>query len=401
MNPVTWRRAARIAAEIEPTRPTRVGLTSAVGNVLAQPVAALADLPPVDCADARGYAIRGIGPWTVRESPAVNVELRDGEAVAVVSGGLLPVGGEAVLTADRVLEEQAAQHLHVMVGDPTTGRPDRRPGLLEPGHGIRPAKSAARAGELLIKAGATITSGTIGLAAAAGADDLLVIPPPAIAIVMRNEGLLPSGPPRRGRDRALLASLAPSWVISAGARCLPDFESPDEVVSLANAIDSAGADLVIVTASAIPETLDVADAALRRLNAEILIDELNCQPGGRVTLAELRDGRRVLCLPPDPASAIVALATILNPAIASMSGKPALGRPVTAMLRKGVAQPDLERAIPVIIERGELADLADPQPWSGPHGLAPLGVADGIAFIDQNRGMAQESVPIMPLPGAE
>lgn len=401
MNPTTWRRAARIAAEIESTAPARVGLASAVGNVLAQPVAALTDLPPFDCADESGYAIRGIGPWTVRESTTANAELRDGEAVDIVSGSSLPAGCDAVLTQDRAVQEQAAKHLHVLVGDPRTGTPGPRPGLVEPGQGIRPARSAARTGDLLIKAGVTVTSGTIGLAAAAGADDLLVIPPPTVAVIMRNQGLLPSGAPRRGRDRALLASLAPSWVMSAGARCMPDFECPDEVVALTNAIDSAGADLVLVTASAIPETFDVADAALRRLNAEILIDELNCQPGGRVTLAELRDGRRVLCLPTEPASAIVAMAAILSPALASLAGKPALGRPITAMLRRGVAQPDLERAVPVVIERGELADLADPQPWSGPHGLAPLGIADGIAFIDPDRGQAQESVPIMRLPGAE
>ena len=189
--------------------------------------------------------------------------------------------------------------------------------------------------------------------------------------------------------------------MSAGARCLPEVVIPDEVSALADTIDAAGADIVMVTASAKPLTLDIASGALRQLNAEILIDELACRPGGRITLAELRDGRRVLCLPTDPASAVVGLAAILNPSLASLAAKPALGRPVMAMLRLGISHPEIERALPVIVDHGELADLADPQPWSGPHGLTPLGQANGIAFIDPGRGAAQDSVPVMRLPGAE
>ena len=401
MTPVTWRSAARIAADIEPTSPTRVGLASAVGGVLAQPVIALVDLPPFDCAEEPGYAVRGIGPWTIRDDRSASESLQDGEAMAVSPGRALPQGCDAVVAIDESVLEQAAQQVYLSVGDPRTGRPGSRPGLVGQGHGIRSASSSAQAGDVLMKAGATVTSGTIGLAAAVGADDLTIIPPPTVATVVRNEGLLPSGPPRRGRDRAVMSSLATSWAMSAGARCLPEVESRDEVIALASTIDTAGADIVLVTASAMPNTLGVVESALRRLGAEILVDELACRPGGRITLAELRDGRRVLCLPADPMAAIVGLAAILGPALASLAGKPAMGRPETAMLRIGVAEPDRERAVPVIVDRGELADLADPQPWSGPHGLSPLGTADGIAFIDPGHGMAQESVPIMRLPGAE
>jgi molybdopterin molybdotransferase len=401
MGAVNWRKAARIAADVNPTRPIRVGLTSAVGSVLAEPITSLADLPPFDCAEESGYAVRGIGPWTVRESPGASSGLHDGEAVAVIPGSILPPGSEAVLGWHESMLTEGAQYSHLLVGNPRTGRQDSRPGLVEYGHGIRPAGSSTLAGDLLTKAGATITAGTIALATAAGMDDLTIVPPPTMATVARNDGLLASGPPRRGRDRSIVASLAPAWAMSAGARCLPELDSPDEIGPLADTIDAAGADIVVVAASANPNTLNVAEGALDHLHAEILIEELACQPGGRITLAELRDGRRVVCLPADPVGAIVGLAAILNPSLASLAGKPTLGRPETAMLRRGVSDTEIERAIPVIVEHGELANLADPQPWTGPHGLTPLGTADGIAFIDPGRGMAQESVPVMRLPGTE
>lgn len=401
MDPVNWRKAARIAAEVDTVPPIRVALASAAGSLLAEPIVALADLPPFDCAEEPGYAVRGIGPWTVRDANSAGAGLRDGEAVAVLPSNTLPPGSDAVLGLNESILEQGARYNHLLVGNPRTGRQDYRPGLVHHGHGIRPAGSSARADDLLITAGSTITAGTIALAAAAGVDDLTIVPPPTMATVLRSQGLLASGPPRRGRDRNIMALLAPSWAMSAGARCLPEVESPDEIGALTDAIDAAGGDIVLVTASGIPNTLDVANGALSRLNAEVLIDELACQPGGRITLAELKDGRRVLCLPADPISAIVGLAVILNPSLAALAGKPALGHPETAMLRFGVSDPEIERAIPVIVEHGELANLADPQPWAGPHGLAPLGTADGIAFIDPGRGMAQESVPVMRIPGSE
>ena len=58
-----------------------------------------------------------------------------------------------------------------------------------------------------------------------------------------------------------------------------------------------------------------------------------------------------------------------------------------------------ERAVAVQIEAGELADLGTVQPWSGPHGLAAVGTADAIAFIDPGRGNRGDSVPVVALPG--
>lgn len=392
-----WRHALRIAADMEPAPPIRIGLHTAIGTQLAQPVAALADLPPVSAAASGGWAVRGIGPWEV-VSLTGGSELDDGRAIAVTLGDPVPPGTLAVLPTEwAVVEETAGGHL-ICVGDANTGVPAHRPGMVTPGVGIAEPGSDARTGDLLIKAGTVVTAGTIALAAAAGVDELAVVPPATVAPIMLGTDLLDSGPPRRGKDRDVVAPLLPSWVIGSGARCLPEVSGPSEAGELADLIDATGADLTVLTATAEPGVGAGVVTALRHLRAEILIEQLATRPADAVLLAELRDGRRILALPREPAAAVVSLAILLTPMMAALSGHNGT-RLDTVMLRDGIAVEGFERAAVIEIETGELADLAAVKPWSGPHGLGPLAACDALAFVDPGRGRRGDSLPIVPLPG--
>lgn len=392
-----WRQAMRIAADMDQAPPIRVGLHSAIAAMLAQPVSALADLPPVTSVTATGYAVRGIGPWTVM--PGSDAELPDGCTVLVREGDPLPLGAHASLPLDAAVVEQTAGADVVLVGDAATGVPDRRPGMVVPGAGMTDPGAEARSGDLLIKAGTVVTAGTIALAAAAGVDELVIVPPATVAPVMMGSDLLGSGPPRRGRNRDIVAPLLPSWIMGAGARCLPEVPGATSGgAELADQIDALGADLTVLTATAEPGVGRAVGDALRHLRAEILIDHLAADPAREVLLAEMRDGRRLLALPREPAAAIVSLALLLTPMMAALSGRSA-ARVDTVMLREALPLVHHERAVAVQIEVGELADLGTVQPWSGPHGLAAVGTADAIAFIDPGRGNRGDSVPVVPLPG--
>lgn len=390
----SWRQAIRIAADMDAATPIRVGLHSAIGAILAQPVAALTDLPPVPSATTSGYAVRGIGPWTVSGSP----ELRDGSAVSVREGDPVPPEATACLPLDQLVIEQTAGPDVVLIGDPGTGTPDRRPGMVVPGLGISDPGADAAVGDLLIKAGIRVTAGTIALAAAAGVDELTIVPPATVAPVMMGSDLLDSGPPRRGRNRDIVAPLLPSWVMGSGARCLPEVVARDGGGPLAHQIDSLGADLTVLTATSEPGVGRGVAEALRHLRAEILVDRLDAHPADQVLLAELPDGRRLLALPREPAAAMVALALLLTPMMRSLAGL-SRTRLDTVMLREPAPLARHEQAVALQIEVGELADLAMVLPWSGPHGLSAVGTADAIGFVDAGRGTRGDSVPVIPLPG--
>jgi molybdopterin molybdotransferase len=384
--------ARRIAADLDPAPVQRVGLVSALGAVLAQPVAALADLPPVPSAEASGWAVAGVGPWTIVEAPE-DGSLPDGCALRIPEGAPLPAGTLGVL-ADRfaVLEDAGAT---LLIGE--SGRPAPRPGMLKPGYGVAAAGSGAAPGQILLKPGEIVTAGSIALAAAAGVDDLTITPPGTVAPILLQTDLLSTGPPRRGRDRDVAAPMLSTWVMGSGGRCLPERAVAEEAIALADAVDEAGCELTVITGGRRPGVSSEAVAAMTRLGAEVLIDAVDLRPGGEVVLAELRDGRRVLALPREPAGAVVALALLLNPMLAAVSAR-ASHRWPTAMLREDVEQDTSARALPVVVEPGELADLALVRGWSGPHGLAALAGADGIAFFDRGKGRRGESVPVVPLP---
>ncbi len=397
MAATSWQQARRIAADTDPAPPQRIGLISALGAVLAQPVAALADLPPVPSADFSGWAVGGVGPWEALPH-RTGERLPDGAAVRIPEGAPLPEGALGVLSDRYALVEADAGRRTVLIGE--NGRPAPRPGMLKPGYGVARAGSKAAAGQTLLKPGEVITAGTIALAAAAGVDELTVIPPATVAPILLHSDLLQTGPPRRGRDRDVVAPLIPTWVMGAGGRCLPEQVGPGDSRQLADMIDSSGCEITVVSGGHSPGVADQVLTALDLLHAEILIDHVALDPGGQMLLAELRDGRRVLALPREPAGAVVALALLLQPMMDALSSR-LLPRWPTVMLREGLEPDGHGRAVPVAVEPGELADLAVAQPWHGPHGLAAVSGADGIAFLDADKGRRGDSVPIVALPGKQ
>ncbi len=389
MTGTPWREAMRTAADLPPAPAVRVGLESAIGARLAQPVVAQSDLPPVASAAGAGYAVRGIGPWRIRPTGTTPEE---GEAVAVRGGDPLPPDTLAVVGSREAVVESDI----VLVGDPATGRPGTRPGMATPGEGITTRATQATAGEVLGKAGTTVTAGTVALAAAAGMDELVVIPPATVAPLVITSDFLDSGPPRRGRNRDIVAALLPAWIMGSGARCLPGATAaPTHAAAVADRVAASDADLTVVTAGADPGPTIA--SALRRAGGTILLERVAAHPADAVLLAQLGAGRRVLVLPRDPAAAVVNLALLLSPMIASLSGHPT--PPVRSVMLRADAPGSGERAVPVQVESGELADLAVAQPWVGPFGLTPVGTCNGIAFLGAGRGRRGDTVPVISLPG--
>ena len=204
-----WRQAVRIAADMDAAAPIRWGLHSAIGAMLAQPVAAPSDLPPVPSADAW---IRGarIGPWTVQNTPPTGGAEGRTECPSADGGGAGPRG-----------RPRSARRDGVPTTEPGTDRADRRcrcraggrshlrsPGSPtrdgRPGQGVTEAGARCGCRRPVDQAGIRVTAGTIALAAAAGVDELMIVPGHGGA---GDDGVGPArlGPPRRGRNRDIVA----------------------------------------------------------------------------------------------------------------------------------------------------------------------------------------------------
>ena len=70
-----------------------VALEQGLGRVLRAPVAAAIDIPHYASAAMDGWAVAGSGPWMLRAPGS----LSPGDALPIVTGGLLPEGADAVV----------------------------------------------------------------------------------------------------------------------------------------------------------------------------------------------------------------------------------------------------------------------------------------------------------------
>ena len=77
----------------------RVGLADAIGRILAEDVYTLVPLPHYNSSAMDGYAVSGSGSWILKdtEEPSAHenrhcrtVDLQDGEAATILTGGLIP-----------------------------------------------------------------------------------------------------------------------------------------------------------------------------------------------------------------------------------------------------------------------------------------------------------------------
>jgi molybdopterin molybdotransferase len=383
MTGVAWQRARRLAyAAAEPLAPVPLALADAAGSVLAEPLVALADLPPFDAAALDGYAVRGAGPWTVvarvRAGDPVPDRLEPGSACEVATGAAVPPGADAVLPYE--LAET----------DPDG---DLVRGSVRAGKHVRRTGEESVAGEKLLAAGTSVSPQVVGLAAALGHDELVVHPLPHVAALITGDELTDSGPPGDGLVRDAIGPLLPGAVGWAGGV----FTGAIAVADSAGELDETlrrrcDAEVVLVSGSSSAGPADHLAGVLRGLGAILLVDRVACRPGHPQTLAALPDGRLVVGLPGNPLAALVAFLTLALPVITRLRGA-ALPELATAHAPTVPRHPADTRLVPVRVRDG-----VEPVGHAGSAMLRGAASADAIAIAPPATGTAQP-VLLHPLPG--
>jgi molybdopterin molybdotransferase len=377
---LAWDAARELAhAAATPLPPREVDLADADGTVLAAPLIAATDQPPVPRSAMDGYAVSGAPPWRLVALERAARRLAEGEACVVVTGAPLPVGATAVLA-----DEDAVQD-----GDLLRG-------AAPPGRHIRPAAEECVAGEEVLPAGSRLTPAALGLAAALGYDRLLVHPMPRVAALVTGSELVRNGCPGPGQVRDAIGPMLPGLVARAGARLAEPLAVPDNRDLLrATLVDSAAADLVLVSGSSAAGPADHLRAVLTELGAELLVDGVRCRPGHPQAMARV-GATLVVGLPGNPLAALAAFLTVAVPALAGLRGEPLPGL-MAVPVPGGIARHPLHtRLVPVAVEPSGAVPV-------GHAGSAMLrGAADADAFAVVDPGPADAiAARLLPLdPGA-
>ena len=310
---------AALATAVRPLAPVRHVLAVCDGLVLAEDLVALSDLPSFDTSAMDGWAVAGHGPWTVvGQSLAgrpVPGPLTPGQAVVIATGGVVPPGAGAVIRSeDGEVQVRAGAEV---LSAPT---PD---GSMH----VRPAGEECAAGEVVARAGTVLNPALIGLAAAAGHDDLLVVPAPQVALVLFGDELATTGVPAQGLVRDSLGPQVPAWVARMGADVVLIERCEDTLAAHVEAIGRAAsaADVVLTTGGTAAGPVDHLHAAIAQCGGEVVIDSVAVRPGHPMLAATLDRGRAWLVgLPGNPQSAIVTLMSLGAPILAGLAGRPAL-----------------------------------------------------------------------------
>ncbi len=302
-------------------------LGEAQGRFLAAAVVAMRDQPPFAASAMDGWAVRaadGAGSRRiVGESAAGHGfpgSLGPGEAVRIFTGAAVPDGADAVV----IQEDARRDGESVFVPEP--GNPRH----------IRPAGLDFRAGDRLLEPGARLDPWRLSLAAAAGRDRLDTYVRPRVAILATGEEVVaPGGSPRPfqifNSGSTALTSLAGSW--GADASALP-IVGDTEAATVA-AVAAADGDLIVTLGGASVGDHDLVKPALKQLGLVLQVESVAVRPGKPTWFGVLGDGRPVLGLPGNPASALVCAELFLKPLLRAMLG--AAPGPVIGAARTHVA----------------------------------------------------------------
>ncbi len=397
-----WAQARHVAATCgRPQSGVDARLDEAGGSILAADLLTIQDDPPADSAAFDGFVIRGEGPWLLASLDEV---VAAGRASAIDAGQPVPRHADAVLAATAAIaEERIDGSTVVLARDPLTGVPDEsaRP---EYSSGITAQGAISTAGTVLVPAGRRVTTAVLALAAAAGHEEIRIVRPPVVGVLVLGSSLLDRGLPRHRRVRDALGPAIPVFVGALGARGNPAVRAPDTEELLRSEIDDAAVDILITTGSTAPGPDNHLRRVLRDLGARWLVDGASVTPGAQMLLARLSDGRFLIGLPGDPSAAMAALITLASPLIRALRDDP-----VSDVRRSAVLMEDAPAAdyaddtvlVPVRLEVSAAATLARPLSVGGPAGLQGWANADAIAVLPPGAGMRGDVVALVDPLGRE
>ncbi|MET7639181.1 molybdopterin molybdotransferase MoeA [Streptomyces sp. NPDC005438] len=405
-----WGRARVLARRLgSPAPPVTLPLDEALDQPLATSLPALSDLPSFDSSAMDGWAVSGPGPWQLvgdwvlagaDEGPA----LADGEAVPIATGARIPAGATAVLRAER--GEVDGERLRAF----------RTP---QQGADIRPRGQECRRGESLLAEGTQVTPAVLGLASAAGYDQLTVRPRPRVEVLVLGEELLRRGRPRQGRIRDALGPMLAPWLRRLGAEVLVTRHLGDDREALREAVDTSRADLLLTTGGTAAGPRDHLRPVLDAVDAALLVDGVRVRPGHPMLLAQLPGGVPLVGLPGNPLAAVAGLLTLVEPLLFALAGRPQPPLVAARLARPATGHPRDTVLLPVALDRpggapGESGDawsaeyraeggpeerrFAEPLEFAGPAMLRGVASADGLAVVPPGGAEAGGTVYVREVP---
>jgi molybdopterin molybdotransferase len=250
-----------------------------------------------------------------------------GACFSVAAGAPLPAGADAVVPVGWT---DAG-----MVSIEVTHVPTR-------GAFVRRAGQDLAAGDVIAPAGAYVGSALIGLIAACGLDHVVVRPRPRVIVVSNGDELVETG--RLGTPGQVVDSNSHAIAAAAeeaGAQAFRVGITPDDPDALRSLLDDQliRADLVVTTGGTGTGPGDMVRRTLTREG--VTFTDVSVYPPETLGFGRIGiDSTAVVCLPGDPAAALIGFEVLARPVLQRLSGAEPVYRPsVKANLLAPVSSP--------------------------------------------------------------
>lgn len=297
-----------------------VPIIEALRRVLALDIAAIEDLPASDVSALDGYAIRhtslqGVSrrhPVHLRiigEAPAgkpCGATVGDGEAVRIMTGGLVPEGADTVIKLEATAEDSG----NVMCM--------ANPGQ---GYGIRPKGDSLKKGQIVLRAGDVIGPLEIGALASMRRAYVYVHRKPTVAILSTGDELSDfhePASPWKAMCSNLYALAAQVVEVGATPLCLGIVE--DKLRSQQDILTEAlRADLIVTSGGTSRGKYDLIRETFASMGMEMRFSTIFAKPG-KPTLFGTIGNRPVFGLPGNPSATMLSFEQFIRPALLKMMG---------------------------------------------------------------------------------
>lgn len=345
-----------LRANIKPLMHKRLPLYEALGCVMAEKVLAQIDQPPFPRSPYDGYALRAIDSvGATHENPAemritgqsfagkpAEVTLGAGEAVRIMTGGVIPQGADCVIAQEQTDGGETQVKIYKE---------------------LKPFENYCQLGEdfmrgtEIIPNGIPVTAAVLGVAASAGCTELDVFPKPRVAVFSTGDELqslgqaLGNGQIYSSNSVLLSARLKELGIAVTENTCVRD-----DLTELISSFEEANrtSDLIISTGGVSVGLHDLVPEALEKLGAKIIFKGVDIKPGMPAVFA-LLNGKPILALSGNPFACAVTFELLARPAIAVLSSD----KRMETRREKAVLSKDCVKKRPVRrFQRGMLEDGA-------------------------------------------
>ena len=393
-----------IKHEIVALESETVDLSESVGRVLAQTIKADMDLPPFDRSQMDGFAVK---TSDVKNAPVklkiiglsiagkgFDGELKNGEAVRIMTGARVPNGADAVQKVE--LTNETKDYIEIL--EPTKTKQH----IIGRGEEIHK-------GEKIFEKGEIITENMIAALASFGYAKVSVFRKPKVAILATGSEIVDvSDKPQKDRIRNSNSVMLKVLAEKAGAdtEILPlvedNIENLKKKIALAvglnnksrnpntnskSKIQNPKSKILIITGGVSVGDYDFTKPALRKLGAEIFFEKVSLKPGKPTVFARLNDVL-IFGLPGNPVSVAVTFYLFARAAIMQMQNAN------NCNLRKGfaVASQKIKGAkerdsfLPISLTTNDKGHLIiESLRFSGSSNFIAFARANALVFVPQGK----------------